>query len=134
MNSPWIHLYFREITMTSLSASRFHYELTIYFAISLWIHYLNPENTIVFAKLIWIHYLLRDFTRNSSFFRQFTTYFTIFLWIHNETTILSIWIYFLFRNFSLDFIFLRELTICFANSLNPISLLWNHYKSTILFR
>ena len=134
--------------MNTLSFSRNHYEVTICFAISLWIHYPIPritmwtfsfsqnhykftiflrfhyEYTIFFAQSIWIHYLLREFT----------TFFANCLWIHNETTILSIWIYFLFRNFSLDFIFLRELTICFANSLNPISLLWNHYKSTILFR
>ena len=30
-NPPWIHFFFREITVNSVSFSRFHYEYTIYF-------------------------------------------------------------------------------------------------------
>ena len=47
-----------EITMNSKSSWWFHLESILFFANSLWIHYL-------LTLLLWIHYLLRDFIMNS---------------------------------------------------------------------
>ena len=95
-NVPWItlnylelplnYLFFREITMNSLSSSRYHFDSTICFVISLWIHYhfheinvnslpisrfyyefniFSPKSLLIhffIAETIWIHYFCRDFT------------------------------------------------------------------------
>ena len=64
----------RKLTLNSLSISWFHHESTIYFAISLWIHFIFREFTlktlfvsrfyyeftILFAKSLRIHLLFRD--------------------------------------------------------------------------
>ena len=115
--------------MNPLIVFRNHYEFTIYFANSLWIHSLSVsriylESTIFFdttmnslwnyyeitMKSIWIHYLFRYFTRNSSFFSR---------------------IHYIFREFPINLRsaspFFYEFTICFANS--P----WIHYEFTIFF-
>ena len=54
-------LSFWEITINPLSASQFSFEFTIFFAISLW-----------------SHYLIREITMNSRFFSRFHYKFTIF--------------------------------------------------------
>ena len=104
-----------EITIDSVSASRFHYEFTICFAISLWIHYLFREftlNPLFPANSLWIHYLLCEFTMNSKSFSRL--YFKFIILIEN-----TLWTsYFLpaFTMNSLSFSGIYyEFTICFAN-------------------
>ena len=84
MNFPWIHYCFRDITMSSLSATRFYYEFSIYFANSVRIHYrfrkitlkslclslIHLESTILFAKSLSINYRLHDCSLNSLSFSR----------------------------------------------------------------
>ena len=109
-NSP----FFCEFTLNSLSSSRLNYKFT-----------LNP---LSFSRN---HYLLRDFTRNSSFFREFITYFANFLWTHNETTIQSIRIQFLLPDFSLNLLCFTRFPYLFREfDFNPlffVILLLIHY-------
>ena len=172
--SLWIHYLFHELSMNFLSAPRFLFEstfffanslsftrihlesfllprsrdkFTIFFAISLWIHYLFRQLT---KNLLWIYYLLRDFTKNlSSFsrilylfreffmnslsslnshsfsrihylFREFTLNSLSFLRNHDEFInrfILSLWIKYLLRDFTM----------------NRLSFSWFHYEFTIYF-
>ena len=62
-------------TLNSLSISRIHFDLPMN---SLWNHYLwsNYEVTIFFAKLLWIHYLF------SRIQYKLTWCFANILWIH----------------------------------------------------
>ena len=103
LKSIWIHYLFRDLSIKTLSASRFHYEFSV-FSVNL------PK----------IHYLFRDFTINSLSISRFHYEFTIHLancpWIH------------FFSRFHFDFTISipkslsfspnhYELTICFAISL-----------------
>ena len=100
---------------------RNHYRFTIYFAISIWIHYLIPEitmNTLFFSRNeIWIHNLLRNLTLNS--LSSFRNHYQYNIYLQNQ-----FWF-----------------TICFAISLwihsifsNSLSVLRIHLESTILFK
>ena len=121
-NSLRIHNIFREFTinslsfsrisfdfsMKSLSVSRIHYELPIFFANSLWIHYL-------FHELWWLR-LLREVTFNS-FFVSCNEYWSIICFrLHYELTALS-------RNYYKSTIF-RKITM------NSLSFLRIYYKFT----
>ena len=144
--------------MNSLSSSRFHFDCTICFVISLWIHYHFPEitmKTLVFiAKSVWIHYLLRDFTMNSlnisvihfdmlSVSRisyKIAIYFAILLWIHfllREITVnfLSFWIHYLIPDVTmLTLSFSRnhhEFAIFCDFTINSLSASRFYYKFTI---
>ena len=154
-NSLWIHYWFREFTLNSLSYSRNQYKITIFFAISLWIY-----------SIFRIQYLFCEFTLNPRSFSNhydfdmkslwnhyaFTIFFTFSLRIHHlfrECTICfanSLWFHYLLRDFSLNSLFFPEFTfnslsasrfqyeftISFANSpwihfLREITNLWIHY-------
>ena len=76
---------FRLFTLNPLSLSRNHYRFTIFFAISIWIHYLIPEITIntlffceinldLFPKSQWKYYLIRKINMNTLSVSRF--------WIH----------------------------------------------------
>ena len=114
-------LIFCEFPMNSLFASRFLFEFTILFreltvcyAISLWIHYLFWETTLnsllshfeTILKSVWNRYLLGDFFYY--LFREFTFNSLSTSRFHNEFTFFiatSLVIYYSFREF----------TICFEN-------------------
>ena len=159
--------------MKSLSESRFHYEFTIHNAESLWIYYpfyVITVNTLSawrfcyefticsanFLKLLWnhyditmIHHLLRDFTRNSSFFRKFIVCFANSPWIHFFAK--SLWTHYLLRDFTMitlsfsrvDFLFrefsMNSLSVSrflfeFTFSFVTICLLWIYYEFFYHFR
>ena len=88
LNTLWIHYRFRELTMNSLTISSMnsltiflsHYELTIFFANSFWIHFffqihylfgklsitqIHYELTINIANFVRIFVVFRGFTINS---------------------------------------------------------------------
>ena len=69
-NSSWIIYPLHQITMNSLSASRFYYEYTICFANWLWNHYLLRDFCL--NLLARIYYLFRELTLNLLFFCQIT--------------------------------------------------------------
>ena len=100
--------------MNSLSASRFHYEFTICFANSPWIHYLFRRITMNFLSFSLFH------CKNTIFFRDFTIDFTNFLWIHN-----------LLREFTLNSHLLWDFTINSSSfsliTLNSLSFSRTHY-------
>ena len=119
-----IHYLFHEFSMSSLSASLFHFEFTIFFSKSLWIHYL-------FRKLTF-HYLW-NFSLNSLYFSRIHLESTLFRKItmdslspsqfHYEVTIFftnSIWIHYFIPKITMNTLFFSRnqylITICFANS------------------
>ena len=121
--------FFRQITMNSLSASQFSFDFAIFFATSLWIHYLNPEITM-----------------NSRFFRDFTMislFFVKSLWIHSffrEFTIcFATWLcrHYLLHDFAIDSLSFPltnlEFTIYFAITLNSLLISEIHCEYTICF-
>ena len=73
---------FREITICFAISSRIkflprnNYEFTLFFAISLWFHYLLRDFAMNTAKSLWFHYLLPEITMN-------TLFFTKSIWIHS---------------------------------------------------
>ena len=83
--------FFRPITMYLLSASRF----TINTQSKSRIRRLFRE----FPEITMIHHLLRDFTRNSSFFRKFIVCFANSPWIHFFAK--SLWTHYLLRDFTM---------------------------------
>ena len=96
----WIHYLFREFPMNSQSTSRFLFYFIKFFANTPWIHFI-PQNhyefTISFAISLWIHYLFREFTLNPLFFCGTTMYS---LWNHYETTMKSLLINHLLYDFT----------------------------------
>ena len=120
-----------EINLIFLSASWFLHEFIICFAISFWIYFFFLEitlNSLFFAKSLWIHYLLRDESIFSSIHFELTICFVILLGIHylfrELTTKFTIcfanflWVHYLFRDFSLNSLSVSrihlEYTIFFA--------------------
>jgi len=100
-NSLWIHSLFRESTFNSISSSfnifthsqihfeftlssRIHFELTIFFADTLWIHF---ESFIYFATELSIQHLFREWTLNLLFSSRINSEFFILSRIHFEFTI-----------------------------------------------
>ena len=86
---------FRQITMNSLSSSRFHFTHTIRFANCQRIHFLfrdltlnslsYPRNHYVNTFSLWFNYLLLDLSLNSLSVPRIqlkSTFFVILLWIH----------------------------------------------------
>ena len=136
-NLPWIHY---EITMISLSASRFHYEYTIFSrkrylfrefsitnslcnefsitnSISLFRKFTILSRlyylfTICFAILLGIHHL----------FREFTIRFANSPWIHCSATMIhyllrvSLWIHYLFREFTICIVISLWILYLFSES------------------
>ena len=118
MNFPLIHKYrFRQITLTSLSASRFDYEFSICFANSVRIHsrfrdqitlnslsftidllsisWFQFEFTILFPKSLSIHYFFYKINLDSLSASRFEFQFTILF-------PKSLWIYYFFREINMN--------------------------------
>ena len=144
--------FFREITLNSLSFSRFHFEITI-FPKSLWIHYRSREINMNSLSASPFHYLFTVYFSYSPlihFFRQitlnslsasrfhsntlsvsrtihvFTFFFAILFWIHYlipEITMLTI-----FREITINWLFFRDFTFS-----NTLSFSRSHFKITICF-
>ena len=129
-NSLWIYYLFREFTIVPLidrvftlnllSRSRIHYGFIN-------LSRIDPEFTIFFANSLWIHYLFRKFTRDPWIFRVLTLNFLFLSRIHYEFFIFfanSLSIHYLFGKFTMDQLLFWwtyfEFTTSLANSL------WHH--------
>ena len=96
-----IHVVFLGFTLNSLYFWRIHFQSTIFFMISLWIHLIYDISYI--ANSLWIHYIFSRIhfplffvisLRTYLIYRGFTNYKA------NLPPILIVWIYYLYREFS----------------------------------
>ena len=139
--------FFRENTIHLLSLSRIRnlppkftmnpreeYKFTIFFAKSLWIHYLPRINygfMIFFAKSLWIHYLCCEIILNSLLLMQIHRFFCEFiifyifslLWLHYLLRQQTMYLlsfplnHYLCRESTMNLLSLRDSIIVFPNVL-----------------
>ena len=122
-NKLFYYLY-RDIIKILLDVSRIHYEFTIYFTISLWIHSLFREYTINSVSFSQAHFqftiesrIYCEFPNNFAIILNLTIFFANLLSISRkclEFTIcfaITLWIHYRFREFTMNSLLL------FGNSL-----------------
>ena len=150
---------FRQITMNSLSSSRFHFTHTIRFANCQRIHFLfrdltlnslsHPRNNYVNTFSLWFNYLLLDLSLNSlsvpriqlksTFFRNFTMNSPNISVIHFEYAIYFAnfqWNHNLLWDYTMNsiFVFTKSLWLHYLDfTKNSLSVPRMHLESTIYF-
>ena len=92
-------LFFREFAMNLLSFSQIQYEVTSWFAHTLWIYLIKIkcESTILVTNILWIHYLFRGFTMNQIYSSRINYLFA------NSEFAKKVDTYYLFHDFILFF-------------------------------